>query len=93
MAPAALSGDLVRGRVTFVEGETRSTVPGYEFNGAVDLVLLDGPHAYPFPQIEYAYLFRGFGSADGSCGTTSRFRRFTSFSGFCKTNPPLFWKR
>ena len=23
----------------------------------VDLVLLDGPHAYPLPQIEFAYLF------------------------------------
>jgi len=50
-------GDLLAGKVTFVEGETRETVPGYRLNGDVDLVLLDGPHAYPLPQIEFAYLF------------------------------------
>jgi precorrin-6B methylase 2 len=43
--------------VTFVEGETMNTVPGYQFEGDVDLALLDGPHAYPLPQIEFAYLF------------------------------------
>lgn len=43
--------------VTFVEGETMNTVPRYQFEGEVDLALLDGPHAYPLPQIEFAYLF------------------------------------
>ena len=44
-------------RVVFVEGETRHTVPTYEFRDELDLALLDGPHAYPLPQIEFAYLF------------------------------------
>lgn len=43
--------------VIFVEGETRDTVPRHQFEGELDLVLLDGPHAYPLPQIEFAYLF------------------------------------
>jgi hypothetical protein len=43
--------------VTFVEGESRVTIPGYSFPGALDLALLDGPHAYPLPQLEFAYLF------------------------------------
>jgi precorrin-6B methylase 2 len=43
--------------VIFVEGETKDTLPGYRFEGHLDLVLLDGPHAYPLPQIEFAYLF------------------------------------
>src|SRR5579863_709207 len=43
--------------VVFVEGETRDTVPRHPFEGELDLVLLDGPHAYPLPQIEFAYLF------------------------------------
>lgn len=43
--------------VTFVEGETKDTLPGYPFAGEVDLALLDGPHAYPLPQIEFVYLF------------------------------------
>ena len=41
----------------FVEGETKDTLPGYRLEGQMDLVLLDGPHAYPLPQIEFAYLF------------------------------------
>jgi precorrin-6B methylase 2 len=44
-------------RVVFVEGETKDTLPGYRFEDKLDLVLLDGPHAYPLPQIEFAYLF------------------------------------
>jgi precorrin-6B methylase 2 len=49
--------DLRSENVIFVEGETKDTVPGYRFDGEMDLVLLDGPHAYPLPQIEFAYLF------------------------------------
>jgi len=49
--------DLRTENVIFVEGETKDTLPGYQFGGEVDLVLLDGPHAYPLPQIEFAYLF------------------------------------
>jgi len=44
-------------RVIFVEGETKDTLPQYRFEGELDLVLLDGPHAYPLPQIEFAFLF------------------------------------
>ena len=49
--------DLRAERVTFVEGETKSTLPGYAFDERIDLALLDGPHAYPLPQLEFAYLF------------------------------------
>ena len=49
--------DLRGGNVIFVEGETRDTLPGYAFGAELDLVLLDGPHAYPLPQVEFAYLF------------------------------------
>lgn len=49
--------DLRTENVIFVEGETKDTVPQYRFEGEVDLVLLDGPHAYPLPQLEFAYLF------------------------------------
>lgn len=50
-------GDLRNENVTFVEGETKHSLPGYRFEGQMDLLLLDGPHAYPLPQIEFAYLF------------------------------------
>lgn len=43
--------------VTFVEGETKRTLPTHLFHARLDLALLDGPHAYPLPQLEFAYLF------------------------------------
>ncbi|MGA2738625.1 MAG: class I SAM-dependent methyltransferase [Bryobacteraceae bacterium] len=49
--------DLRNERAIFVEGETKDTLPAYPFEGEFDLALLDGPHAYPLPQIEFSYLF------------------------------------
>jgi precorrin-6B methylase 2 len=49
--------DLIAANVIFVEGETRNTLPRYAFEGEFDLVLLDGPHAYPLPQVEFACLY------------------------------------
>jgi Methyltransferase domain len=49
--------DLRGERVVFVEGETRCTLPLHVFADRLDLVLLDGPHAYPLPQLEFVYLF------------------------------------
>jgi precorrin-6B methylase 2 len=49
--------DLQAATVIFVEGETKDTLPAYRFECDLDLVLLDGPHAYPLPQLEFAYLF------------------------------------
>jgi methyltransferase family protein len=43
--------------VVFVEGETKRTLPTHSFDGPLDLALLDGPHAYPLPQLEFVYLF------------------------------------
>jgi precorrin-6B methylase 2 len=49
--------DLCGERVIFVEGETKATLPEYKFDSELDLALLDGPHAYPLPQLEFVYLF------------------------------------
>jgi predicted O-methyltransferase YrrM len=49
---AVRSSPLLGDGVTFVVGPTQSTVLGHEF-GPLDLALLDGPHAYPFPDLEY----------------------------------------
>lgn len=43
-------------RVTFVEGSTQVTLPRHSFREKLQLVLMDGPHAYPFPDLEYYYL-------------------------------------
>jgi hypothetical protein len=45
------------GAVTFVEGPTHVTLPAHRFQEKLQLVLIDGPHAYPFPDLEYCYLY------------------------------------
>ena len=42
---------------TFVEGPTQRTLPGQTFAHRHQLVLIDGPHGYPFPDLEYFYLY------------------------------------
>lgn len=43
--------------VTFVEGPTQATLPQRRFPEKLQLVLIDGPHGYPFPDLEYYFLF------------------------------------
>jgi hypothetical protein len=43
--------------VRFVEGPTQRTLPSYSFANRLQAVLLDGPHAYPFPDLEYFFLY------------------------------------
>ncbi len=45
------------GIVTFVEGPTQLTLPAHRFDSRLQLVLIDGPHGYPFPDLEYYYLY------------------------------------
>ena len=44
-------------RVTFIEGPTQQTLPGHRFTEKLQLALIDGPHAYPFPDLEYYFLY------------------------------------
>lgn len=46
-----------RERTTEVLGATQLTLPVYKFSDRIDLALLDGPHAYPFPELEYYYVY------------------------------------
>lgn len=41
----------------FIEGATQQTLPVYSFQHPLDLVLIDGPHGYPFPDLEYFYFY------------------------------------
>lgn len=43
--------------VTFVEGPTQVTLPSYRFSGKLQIALIDGPHGYPFPDLEYYYFY------------------------------------
>ena len=44
-------------RVTFITGPSQLTVPHAKFPHKLDMVLIDGPHGYPFPDLEYYYLY------------------------------------
>jgi hypothetical protein len=43
----------------FVFGPTQRTLPRYQFPEGLqfDVILIDGPHGYPFPDLEYALLY------------------------------------
>jgi hypothetical protein len=43
--------------VRFVEGPTQVTLPAHQFKERLQLALIDGPHGYPFPDLEYYYLY------------------------------------
>jgi len=43
--------------VTFIEGPTQKTLPQYNFTKKFQLALIDGPHGYPFPDLEYYYFY------------------------------------
>lgn len=46
------------GAVSWIEGPSQLTLPTYRFNNRLQAVLIDGPHAYPFPDLEYYYLYQ-----------------------------------
>ncbi|MDR0994246.1 MAG: class I SAM-dependent methyltransferase [Verrucomicrobiota bacterium] len=41
------------GVVEFIEGPTQKTVPAYSFGPPLQMIMLDGPHGFPFPVLEY----------------------------------------
>lgn len=48
---------LRRDAVTFVVGPTQRTLAAHQFGAPLDLVMLDGPHGYPFPELEYYFIY------------------------------------
>jgi hypothetical protein len=45
------------GVVEFIDGPTQLTLPRANLSEPLDCVLLDGPHGYPFPDLEYYYVY------------------------------------
>jgi hypothetical protein len=41
----------------FVFGPTQKTIPARNFDQKFDVVLLDGPHGFPFPDLEYYFIY------------------------------------
>jgi len=43
--------------VTFVVGPTQTTLPRHEFRNRLHFAMIDGPHGYPFPELEYYHIY------------------------------------
>ncbi len=43
--------------VSFVEGPTQRTLAQHRFCDMLQVAVIDGPHAYPFPDLEYYFLY------------------------------------
>lgn len=48
---------LNKSNVEFIEGPTQQNLPQYKFAQKIQLALIDGPHAYPFPELEYYFIY------------------------------------
>ena len=44
-------------RIELVLGPTQVTLPTYQQDCEYDVILIDGPHGYPFPELEYLFLY------------------------------------
>lgn len=45
------------GRVEWIFGPSQMTLPKYAFTAQLDFALIDGPHGYPFPDLEYFLIY------------------------------------
>lgn len=43
--------------VRFVDGPTQKTLRDFTFESSLQIALIDGPHGYPFPDLEYYYIY------------------------------------
>src|SRR5262245_66546928 len=50
------------GAVEFIDGPTQVTLPRYRFQNELQVALIDGPHGYPFPDLEYYYVYPWLGA-------------------------------
>jgi len=57
LAKVRASPLLKRDAVNFVAGPTQQRLPHHAFTDRLQLVLIDGPHGYPFPELEYYFFY------------------------------------
>lgn len=51
------SSPLLGDSAEFIVGPSQLTLPKYDFTPTINLAFIDGPHGYPFPELEYYYLY------------------------------------
>jgi hypothetical protein len=55
---AVRQSGLLLDNVQWIEGPTQLTLPRHRFEEPLQFALIDGPHAWPFPDMEYYYLYQ-----------------------------------
>jgi hypothetical protein len=90
-------------KVSWVVGPTQKTLPTFAFTQQLDFVLIDGPHGYPFPELEYYYLYPHLKEGawlvidDIHIGTIQNFFRFlmedSMYSYSCTLGNTAFFRR
>jgi|688.fasta_scaffold185863_2 hypothetical protein len=45
------------GSVIFIEGLCQKTIPAHDFPEKLDFALIDGGHGYPFPELDYYFIY------------------------------------
>ena len=73
---------LAPNRVEFIVGPTQRTLPQHRFADTFQFALIDGPHAYPFPDLEYYFLYPHLEAGRYSWWTTFRSKVSTICSVF-----------
>jgi hypothetical protein len=53
LSKAADSSLLKKENVEFIDGPSQHTLMGYNFTKPIQLAFIDGPHGFPFPEMEY----------------------------------------
>lgn len=43
--------------VEFIEGPAQRTLPQHRFDHRIEAALIDGPHGYPFPELDYYFIY------------------------------------
>ena len=70
-------------RSTFVFGPTQQTLPSFQFDDPIDFALIDGPHAFPFPELEYYTIYPRLKVAQSSHSTMFISQQSTIFFASC----------
>jgi hypothetical protein len=81
------------GVVTFMEGPSQRTLPKHHFSEKLQLALIDGPHAYPFPDLEYYFLYPHLDTGALLILDDIQIRTITISSSFCAPTPCFGSKR
>jgi hypothetical protein len=56
--PGVLASPLLRrDTIELVVGPTQRTLPAHRFESPLDFALIDGAHGFPFPQLDYCFLY------------------------------------